>query len=356
MLTRRELLGLLAGAPAVLSSRVSAAPEGGDRRDRLGVCEYSYGIHRGAARNNHPKATAFHGALGFLDYCQQLGAGGVQIALGRLTPEDAAKLHSKADAHGMYVEGIVSLPRQATEVDRLDADIRVTKSAGADVVRAALLSGRRYEAFDSEASFRQFAERSRQSLALAEPVLRKHRVRVGIENHKDWRVPELLELVKRLSSEYVGICVDTGNSIALLEDPAAVVEAYAPWAVTTHLKDMAVAEYADGFLLAEVPLGDGFLDLTNIVGLLKRVAPKVRFNLEMITRDPLKVPCLTPKYWATLDMVPGSQLARALAMVRAKTPKQPLPVVTGLSLDEKLQREDENVRRCFRVARGQLGL
>src|SRR5262249_10663895 len=145
-----------------------------------------------------------------------------------------------------------------------------------------------------------------------------------------------------------GVCLDTGNSIALLEDPQAVVEAYAPWAVSTHLKDMAVAEYDEGFLLAEVPLGEGFLDLKKIVATLRRVAPKVRFNLEMITRDPLKVPCLTKKYWATLDMVPGSQLAQALALVRAKASKKPLPRVSQLSLEEKLNREDENVRKSFK--------
>jgi sugar phosphate isomerase/epimerase len=255
----------------------------------------------------------------------------------------------------MYVEGIVSLPRQASDGERFEVELRTAKEAGADVVRAAV-DGRRYETFDSADAFRQFADRSRQTLALAEPILRKHRVRLGIENHKDWRVPELLELVKRLSSEHVGVCVDTGNSIALLEDPHAVVEAYAPWAVTTHLKDMAVAEYADGFLLAEVPLGAGFLDLPRIVGTLRRAQPKVRFNLEMITRDPLKVPCLTPKYWATFDAISGRELARALTLVRVNAPKQPLPGIAGLSLDEKLRWEDDNVRKSFAFARDRLGL
>jgi hypothetical protein len=44
--------------------------------------------------------------------------------------------------------------------------------------------------------------------------------------------------------------------------------------------------------------------------------PRVRLNLEIITRDPLKVPCLTPKYWATLPTVPAKDLASALARVR----------------------------------------
>ena len=43
-----------------------------------------------------------------------------------------------------------------------------------------------------------------------------------------------------LGSEHVGVCLDTGNNVALLEDPMEVVETLAPLAFTTHIKDMAV--------------------------------------------------------------------------------------------------------------------
>ena len=64
-------------------------------------------------------------------------------------------------------------------------------------------------------------------------------VLLAIENHKDWRVDELVDILRRLKSGHVGVCVDFGNSIALLEDPMEVVEAMAPFAFTTHVKDMA---------------------------------------------------------------------------------------------------------------------
>ena len=41
--------------------------------------------------------------------------------------------------------------------------------------------------------------------------------------------------------------------------------------------------------------------------------PDVKFSLEMIVRDPLEVPCLTDKYWATFENRSGSYLARALS-------------------------------------------
>jgi sugar phosphate isomerase/epimerase len=148
--------------------------------------------------------------------------------------------------------------------------------------------------------------------------------------------------------------VDTGNNLALLEDPVEVVETLAPWAYSVHLKDMGVAEYDDGFLLAEVPFGEGILDLPKIIGILRKARPEVRFNLEMITRDPLKVPCLTPRYWATLADVPGRDLARTLALVRKS--KRALPAVTSLPREQQLALEEDNVRKCLAYAGDHLGL
>lgn len=352
-MTRRQMLGTIAGAMPLLGTSLFAADN--SRRKRLGVCTYSYNIHWKAARDGHPKAQ-FKDTLEFVDYCHQLGAGGVQIGVGSREVEGAKQLRAKAEAYGMYFEGQVSLPQQASDVDRFDADIQAAKEAGAGVVRTAMLGGRRYETFDSAEAFQQFAQKSWQSLTLAEPILKKHRVRLAIENHKDRRLPELLDLLKRISSEQVGVCVDVGNNIALLEEPMTVVEALAPFAFSTHLKDMAVQEYAEGFLLSEVPLGEGFLDLKKMVAVLQQANPAIQFSLEMITRDPLKIPCLTRKYWSTMEAVPAAQLAGALAMVRKNAAKKPLPHTTGLDLDRQLELEDENVKASFAYARDQLGL
>jgi hypothetical protein len=74
----------------------------------------------------------------------------------------------------------------------------------------------------------------------------------------------------------------------------------------------------------------------------------------MMTRDPLRIPCLTSKYWATLENIPGRRLAEMLALVRANSSKQPLPRISDLNKAEQLQREDENVRQCLRHARERL--
>ena len=168
-------------------------------------------------------------------------------------------------------------------------------------------------------------------------------------------MPERIELLRRLSSPWIGACVDVGNSFALLEDPLAVVEAYAPWAISVHLKDQAVQEYEDGFLFGDAALGKGFLDLKRMVQVLRQAKPEVRFSLEVITRDPLKVPCLTEKYWATLTDVPGTDLARTLRIVRAHA-QAVLVSVSGLALADRAELEEGNIRQSLVYVRSELGL
>lgn len=352
-MTRRAMLQLLAAAPAVLGTTCGVLAAEPGQRTRLGVDMNSYAIRWSPST---PAEVRFKNVLELLDHCHQLGAAGVQAPADVWEAEFAARVRAKLDSSRMYLEGHIELPRDGSDLPRFEAVVEAARRANVSVLRAVCLEGRRYETIETAQAWRDFLDRAWRSLTLAEPVVRKHRMRIAIENHKDWRVPELLEVLKRLGSEHVGVCVDIGNSIALLENPMDVVEAYAPHAFTSHLKDMGVQEYQDGFLLSEVPMGEGFLDLPKIIATLQKANSRIHFNLEMITRDPLEIPCLTKRYWSSMEGVSGGRLAETLAMVRANVSKKPLPHVTGLTQDQKIRFEEENVQKSFAFARSHLGL
>jgi sugar phosphate isomerase/epimerase len=335
---------LAAGASALLGAvtRSESAP---DKPAPLGIVIHSYGIRRSS-----DKDAQLDDPIAFLEFCQSRGACGVQTSLGVREESYIEKLREVLSKHKLYLEGSIALPRDKDDVERFTKEVQSAKRCGATTVRTVLMNGRRYETFDRDDAFRKSHERAVNALLWAKPVVEKLEVRLAVENHKDLQAPELLDVIKKADSSLVGVCLDTGNSIALLEAPERTVELLAPHTFTTHLKDMGVEEYADGFLLSEVPLGTGFLDLPKIVATLRKARPDIHLNLEMITRDPLKIPCLTPKYWATLDDIPGRRLAEMLALVRAKAGKKPLPRIGGLSKEEQLSREDDNVRACLRYA------
>jgi hypothetical protein len=150
--------------------------------------------------------------------------------------------------------------------------------------------------------------------------------------------------------------VDFGNNVAFLEDPLELAEALAPFALTTHLKDMAVRPYDQGFELSEVPLGQGFLPLPRIVEVIRKHRPEAPLCLEMITRDPLKVPYLTETYWTTFGGRDEALVERFRAGILSKAWKEPLPKVSGLPLEQMVAAEDENVRRSAAYARAHLGV
>jgi len=162
----------------------------------------------------------------------------------------------------------------------------------------------------------------RRMLELAAPVVTKHRVRLAVENHKGQRIEERIALFKHLDCEFIGACLDTGNSFALLDGAYEPIEALAPYAFTVHLKDQALREYKDGFLLGDIPLGQGAFDLKQMVEVIRKAKPRIRFALELITRDALKVPCLTEKFWATMPAVPGSEQHRACRRDRYGGPRK----------------------------------
>ena len=102
---------------------------------------------------------------------------------------------------------------------------------------------------------------------------------------------------------------------------------------------------------SELPLGEGFLDLATIVSLIRAASPSAHLILEMITRDPLKVPCLTDKYWAAFPERNGLYLAKTLKLVAEKTDRsKPLPRISQLP-KEQIRMEQENVKACMAYAK-----
>jgi 3-oxoisoapionate decarboxylase len=320
--TRRTFVGGLAAAAG--AAAMPSAPA------MMGLSPDCFGIGKA------PR-TAYE----YLEFGHALGAGGVQATLPSFEPEYLKKVRRRVEEFGMYLEITTALP--GADPAPFERVLAAAKEAGARSIRTVCLSGRRYENFGALEEWKYFVSDSRAKIARAAEIAERLRMPVGIENHKDWTVEEMAPLMKQYGSDYLGVCIDWGNNISLLDDPVETAEALAPFAVNSHIKDMAVEEYEDGFLLAEVALGRGILDVKRILEIIRKHRPETRFSLDMLTRDPLKVPCLTEKYWVTFPSRNGRYLARTLAMVRAHKPAQPLQRLAGLDQAAKERLERQNV-------------
>jgi len=353
-MNRRELLQTIAASSTALVLPKFANGDNPPAATGLGLVIYCCQFRSKALAKAKPSIDLFE-PVTFLNHCKSLGAGGMQNRLGVLEASDAMNLRKHAEANSLYIEAIVSVPKDPMDVERFEAEIKTAAAAGAKAVRTTIIPGRRYEYFDSLKMFREFEARGRRSLELAAPIVEKHRVPLAVENHKDHRSGQRVALFEQISSEYVGACLDTGNSFALLEDPVETATTLAPWAHSVHLKDQAVQMYDDGFLLADIPLGQGFIDLKKIVAIIKSKKPEMRFSLELITRDPLEVPVLSDKYWSTFPDLPASDLAQTLRTVRDGTTDN-LQYISRMTPEQQLAQEDANVRESLDYARDVLGI
>ncbi len=293
----------------------------------------------------------------FIDLCKSFGADGCQMDLDQLSSTESSYLNRirlSAEEKGMFLE--LSLKAELLDdLDALTAAAAVAKELGVTRLRLAV-NGRRYEEFSSESQWRDHMDRWQKKLQAAEPVLKRQSLHLGVENHKDWLSDEQVTMLKTIGSPLIGACVDFGNNLALLEDPLEVAQKLAPFAVCSHLKDMMVVESEDGFLLSEVPLGQGILPLAKMMEILRRGNPSICFCLEMITRDPLKVPYRENQYWATFGGRQESRIDRFKSLVLSRATTNPLLRISGMSSARMQAVEDDNIRRSVAYAKRTLGL
>lgn len=341
-MNRRTFLATTSLVPASLAmgARDEAA------RAPIGIGAASYAIQtRRAGRE-------FLDPYRFLSFCRDRGAAGIQAPLRILDRSDAHRVRRQAEQWEMYVEGSVGLPKGKDDLDRFRAELRCIRDCGGTIARTVCHSGRRYEAFDSTEAYQTFLDSSRRSLQRAEPIARAEGIRLAVENHKDRDARELADLLTEIGSEAIGATVDIGNDLALLMNPEETVRLLAPFAVSTHLKDARLAEASQGFLLDDAPLGLGMIDVPALVRVLRLANPRLNLTLEMITRDPLVVPCLEEYYWHS-SQASRRRLAETLRLVRQNR-SDALSQVSGLSPERQIALEDENVRACLDAARSQL--
>jgi sugar phosphate isomerase/epimerase len=349
-ITRREFVS--AAAAVALHPPVGRA----QARGTLGIATTSIGIRRSQLRKRGGGKEPVMDAEAFLDLCQEFGTDGAQLDWGMLTSADAAyrrRIRERLDQRGAFVELIVG-SRALEDLDLLEQIGLASEALGVTRLRVACLSGRRYEDYRDKPSWDAFAARWRTALPRTEPVLRRHKLYLGVENHKDWLTDELVEILRGIGSPYVGACVDFGNNLAFLEDAMETVEKLAPYAVSTHVKDHQMATTAVGYDLGDVALGEGVLPLERMVAVLRKHRPDIHLVLEVMTRDALSIPYREDRYWATR----AGRDARAVARFEKtylKPPPATLARISTLGDEAALAAENENLRRSVAYARKRLG-
>lgn len=349
-MTRRQLLAAATAAP--IAPSLAASPS--KVLKNMGSATPGLGARVRAVRDAGQE-------FDIVEYCHEKGLGAPHMYLrGEFTPERQQKLRRQLDQYDMRMTVAVRTPRTDADLPQYEATVRaLSEMDGRIACIHDPFSGRRYEQFQTASEFHEFDAMCKAAVHRALPVLHRYKMPLAIENHKGWRSRELVDWINETGSEFVGICLDLVNNVSLIETPMQTIETLAPYTLFVSFKDVAADFYDEGILLSEVPFGEGHNDLPAIVAMLQKQDPGMIFQLEMITRDPLKVPIFTDAYWKVFDdksPVPPRDLAMLVEWIREHPPKHSLPRVSGLSSSERLRLEDDYNQRCIEYARQHLPL
>lgn len=109
------------------------------------------------------------------------------------------------------------------------------------------------------------------------PELATKNVVLAIENHDRFPSKVLADIIKRVGSDCVGICLDTANSLGAGEGIETVVDTLGPFTVNLHIKDFYISRLSHqmGFTVEGRPAGQGMLDI-----------PWLLDKLRLFRRDP----------------------------------------------------------------------
>ena len=200
-------------------------------------------------------------AMGLLQAARNLGAEVLQIAdnlpLEKLTAEQQLALGRQANDWGIALEAGTKGVRRDALLPFLDAAERI----GAKFVRTLLHD-------DSGCPTVTEAE---EALCGIIPELKKRGMSLGVENHDFFRTAEIRDLVCRLNTDCIGVCLDPVNNFAQGESTREVLENLGAYTVNFHCKDYRIMRKPGGlgFDVLGCPAGQGMLDLQRCRAVLR---------------------------------------------------------------------------------------
>jgi sugar phosphate isomerase/epimerase len=190
-------------------------------------------------------------------------------------------------------------------------------------------------------------------------------LKIAIEVHKDLQAWELKGLVEAAGPEFVGVYMDTGNPVFVLEHPLTTLETLGPHILTLHLRDSVVYEHKRGIAVQWVPLGEGVVDFRQIMARVRELCPSVYVYVKPITgRPPEVLPYLDPAFWKMYPKARAADLARFLALAKSGAPYEGHVVIEDLQgrpvpeqfLAAVQYQQREHMERSVEYAKKTLGL
>ena len=291
------------------------------------------GVEIGSINAN--KWTAYQ----FLDYLQGIGVGAAQFSAGTLgvnaAHPDEEAVHKIRDYAGE--RGIVMAvfsggsicpsstqfnPKAGTPEEQIVNGLRLCKLVGASALRVTVGMAK------ERAQIEMHAENTANVLKPMRQRILDSGVKLAMENHGgDWQARELKALIEEVGPDVLGVCLDSGNPLWMMEDPHLTLDLLGPYAYGLHLRDSAVWRVPEGVAVRWVNMGEGNVDIDGWLAKFVKMKPGMPVTLEnLVSGAPRILKIFEKETFAEFPKMPASELSRFLALAeRGKPLPAPAP-------------------------------
>jgi len=175
-------------------------------------------------------------------------------------------------------------------------------------------------------------------------------VKLAVENHGgDLQAREMKMMVEAVGTDVMGVCLDSGNPVWMLEDPHMTLEMLVPYALTSHVRDSAVWLAPDGINVRWVNMGEGNVDIDGWIRKFVQAKPGLPIVFENLVSGRPRVHAIDdPKFWDNWRKMPAWEFSRFRAIAERGTPKLATPLPAGKTAG---QQKIEDLDTCVRYTR-----
>ena len=179
-------------------------------------------------------------------------------------------------------------------------------------------------------------------------------IKLAVENHGgDLQAREMKMMVEAVGTDVMGVCLDSGNPVWMLEDPHMTLETLIPYAETSHVRDSAVWKVPEGIAVRWVNMGEGNVDIDGWIKKFVAAKPGLPIIFEnLVSGNPRIHRIYDVKFWDNWRKMPASELARFVAVAEKGVPKPATPRPESKTAG---QQRIEDLEVCVKYTRELLG-
>jgi sugar phosphate isomerase/epimerase len=179
-------------------------------------------------------------------------------------------------------------------------------------------------------------------------------IKLAVENHGgDLQAREMKMMIDAVGRDVMGVCLDSGNPVWMLEDPHMTLEMLVPYAETCHVRDSAVWKTPEGIAVRWVNMGEGNVDIDGWIRKFIAAKPGLPIIFEnLVSARPRVHAIYDPRFWDNWRSMPAPEFSRFLTLADKGTPKPATPLPAGKTAG---QQRIEDLETCVRYTRALLG-